>query len=50
MQASSKEQANLTVSLRQITSANGQNAQKTQKSEELRQAIVLFGIVIALQG
>ena len=47
IQASSKEQANLTISSRQTTSANGQNAQKNQKSEELRQAIVLFGIVIA---
>ena len=47
IQASSKEQANLTVCSRQLTSSNGQNAQKSQKSEELRQAIVLFGIVIA---
>ena len=47
IQASSKEQANLTVASRQISSSNGQNAQKSQKSEELRQAIVLFGIVIA---
>lgn len=47
IQASTKEQANLTVASRHISTSNGQNGQKNQKSEELRQAIVLFGIVIA---
>ena len=45
IQVSSKEQIHLTKS-RIVTSTSG-NPQKNQKSEERRQAIVLFGIVIA---
>ena len=45
IQASSKEVIHMTKS-RQLTSTSG-NPQKSQKSEERRQAIVLFGIVIA---
>ena len=45
IRTSMKEQQHLTVS-RTVTATNG-NSQKNQRAEEVKQAIVLFGIVIA---